>query len=303
MPEKDRFNEAPVHFELYRFLKNNLDKCYSTSIRYESVIPEFIIKNKAVDLVIDAEIGDIIMHFVAIEVKKPTMRSFLLFQQESVQQIGNYTKNLDPVFSILTDGYILRLFNKDNDLGNYRFKLNDDSIKQLLKELIEIYDGKRQTLSFPSTPSLNEEMISKERDGLVRALIEVLECLDKEEGFQLERRETATNHLRYLRVGSFKKVFRIGIEIKKRDISKDQSYVHLHLADLRDKLGVETLRELLEKLSRISVFNWVNPNVAKRKEKFTWKPVKYMTFNGKQDFNSFKKQLTEWFFKLSERLN
>jgi len=302
MPGKDRSKEAPVQFELYRFLKNNLNEPYSISIRYESVKPEFAVKNKAVDLVIDAKIDHNILHFIAIEVKKKTIRSILLFQQESIQQIGSYAKNLDSTFSILTDGHVLRLFKKEKDLGNYRFELNDDSIKRLLKELLEIFDGKRQTLSFPKAPYPNEEEIAKETDGLVKALIEVLERLDKEKGFKLEPKETETNRLRYLNVGFLKKVFRMGIEIKKRDILKDQSYVHLHLEDIRDKLGVATLRELLEKLSRIPAFNWVDPKVANRKDKFTWKPIKYTTFDGEPNFNSMKKQLTEWFFELYERL-
>lgn len=132
MPGKDRYTEAPIQFELYRLLKNNMDESYSISIRYESIKPEFAIKNKAVDLVIDAEIDHSILHFLAIEVKRPTMRSYLLFEQESLQQIEGYAKNLDSIYSVLTDGYVLRLFKKDKNLGNYRFELNDDSAKRLL---------------------------------------------------------------------------------------------------------------------------------------------------------------------------
>ena len=299
---KDRSTEALVQFELYRLLKNNLNEPYSIAIRYESVKPEFAVKNKAVDLVIDAEIDHIILHFLAIEVKRPTMRSYLLFEQESIQQIEGYARNLDSVFSILTDGYVLRLFSKDKGLGNYRFKLNDDSVKRLLKELLEIYDGKRQTLSFPSAPSLDEEEIAKERDGLVKALIEVLEHLEKEKGFKLESRETERNRLRYLSVGSFKKIFSMGIEIEKREVSKDQSYVYLHLSDLRSNLGMETLRELLVKLSRIPAFTWVDPKAANRNDEFTWKSLRHISFDGEPNFNSMKKQLVAWFFELSEQL-
>jgi len=248
MPGKDKYTEATVQFELYRLLKNNMNESYSTSIRYESIKPEFVTKNKAVDLVIDVEIDHSILHFLAIEVKKPTMRSYLLFEQESFQQIEGYAKNLDSIYFVLTDGEVLRLFSKDEDLGNYRFELNDDSAKRLLKELLELNDGKRQTLSFLSSRSVDKEEITKERDGLVNALMEVLEHLEKEKWFKLERRETEMNRLRYLTIGSFKKIFRMGIEIDKRDISKDQSYVHLQLSDLRNKLGMETLSELLVKL-------------------------------------------------------
>jgi len=302
MPGKDKYTEATVQFELYRLLKNNMNESYSTSIRYESIKPEFVTKNKAVDLVIDVEIDHSILHFLAIEVKKPTMRSYLLFEQESFQQIEGYAKNLDSIYFVLTDGEVLRLFSKDEDLGNYRFELNDDSAKRLLKELLELNDGKRQTLSFLSSRSVDKEEITKERDGLVNALMEVLEHLEKEKWFKLERRETEMNRLRYLTIGSFKKIFRMGIEIDKRDISKDQSYVHLQLSDLRNKLGMETLSELLVKLSRIPAFTWVDPKAANRDDEYTWKSLKHMSFDGEPNFNSMKKQLVDWFFELSERL-
>ena len=44
MPGKDRSKEAPVQFELYRLLKNNLNEPYSISIQYESVKSEFDVK-------------------------------------------------------------------------------------------------------------------------------------------------------------------------------------------------------------------------------------------------------------------
>lgn len=303
MPNREKTNEADIQFELYRLLRNNLNEYYSASIKYESVKPEFPIKNKAVDLVIDAEIDHAIIHFIAIEVKKPTMRSCLLSEQESIQQIEGYAKDLDSIYSILTDGYVLRLFSKDKDLGNYRFELNNDSARCLLKELIELHDRKRKTLSFPSARSIDKEEIAKERDGLVNALIEVLERLGKEKGFKLERRETEMNRIRYLTVGSLKKIFVMGIEIEKKDVSKDQSYVHLQLSDIRGKLGMETLSDLLVKLSRIPVFAWVDPNAAKRDDKSTWKTLKHIPLNEEPNFNVIKKQLLAWFFELFERLH
>ena len=303
MSHEDRSKEASIQFELYRLLKNNMNGSYASSIHYESIKPEFAVKNKAVDLVIDAEMDHSILHFLAIEVKKPTMRSYLLFEQESIQQIEGYAKDLDSIYSVLTDGDVLRLFSKDRDLGNYRFELNNDSARRLLKELLELYDGKRQILSFPSARSVDKEEIAKERDGLVNALIEVLKHLGKEKGFKLERRETEMNRIRYLTVGSLKKIFVMGIEIEKRDVSKDQSYVHLQLSDLRNRLGMETLSDLLVKLSQIPVFTWVDPNAAKRDDESTWKTLKHIPLNGEPNFNSIKKQLIDWFFELSERLH
>ena len=301
MPGEDRSTEAAVHFELYRLLKNNINESYSTSMRYVSIEPEFISKNKSVDLVIDAEIDHSILHFLAIEVKKPTMRSYLLFEQESYQQVEGYAANLDSIYSVLTDGNILRLFSRDRNLGDYRFELNDDSTKRLLRELPELYEGKRQILSFPRARSLDKEEIAKERDGLVKALIEILKHLEKEKEFKLQHRETEINRLRYLHVGSFK-VFSMAIEREKRDISQDQSYILFHLKDLRRKLGMETLSELLGKLSRIPAFTWVDPKVANRDDEFTWKSLKHISFDGEPNFSSMKKQLIEWFFGLSERL-
>jgi len=303
MPNREKTNEADIQFELYRLLRNNLNEYYSASIKYESVKPEFPVNNKAVDLVIDAEINNVALHFLAIEVKKPTIRSILLFREESVNQIDGYSKNLNSIFSILTDGNILRLFKKDKVLGNYRFYLNDNSIKRLLKELLELYAGKRLTLSFPTARAGNEKESTKERDGLTKMLIEVLEHLNKEKEFQLKFEEKKTMYMRYLNVGSFKKIFRLGIEIEKRDLLKDKSYVHLQLSDLRPKLGMETLNELLVKLKRIPGFNWVDPKAANRNIEFIWKSLKYFVFDGEPNFNVIKKQLLAWFFELFERLH
>lgn len=303
MPDEDRRREAPVHFELYRLLKNNINEYHSISIQYKSVKPEYPAKNGAIDLVVEAEVDHEIRRFLAIEVKKQTMRSYLLFETESLQQVEGYAESLDSRYFILTDGDVLRLFNKDRYLiGNYRFGLTDNYVKRLLTDLLELNDGKLQTLNFPAAPPIDKEEIAKERDWLVRALIEVLEQLGKEKEFKLESRKTERNHLRYLTVGSSKKVFSMGIEREKRDISKDQSYIYLQLSDLRTKLGMETLHELLVKLGQIPAFTWVDPNVANRNDQSTWKNVKYIPFDGDLKLNSMKKQLLEWFLDLSGRL-
>ncbi|MFH1328742.1 MAG: hypothetical protein ABIH76_07885, partial [Candidatus Bathyarchaeota archaeon] len=249
MPREERSDEAPIHFELYRLLKNNLSKQNSTSINYESLHPEFRINSKSLDLLINAKIDNNIRHFLAIEVKRPTMRSYLLFDSKSVQQIDYYSKNITSVYSALTDGYVFRLFGKNLE-HNYKIELKDHSISRLLEELLELYIGKRNSLSFPLAPPLDKEELIKERDGLVKALNEVLDNLKNEKGFKITQRLNKMTRIRTLTFGSIKKILDVAVETKKSDVITDISYVHIQLSELRSVLGRETLYEFLVKLSK-----------------------------------------------------
>lgn len=298
MTSKEKIMEAEVHFELYRLLRNNKDEYQSKSIQYETVIPEHSIKNKAIDLVIEAKKGNSTFPFVAIEVKKRTMGSHLLYNPESIQQIEGYTRELNPFYSILTDGHVLRLFSKNELLGNYKLELNDKSVRQLLKELLELHDRKRQTLSFPKARSLDAEEIAREKEKLAKALLEVMEFVKKEERFKLKTKLTQKNRIRYLSVCSLK-VLVLGLQLEVKEIEKDQSYIHVELSQLRNKVGMETLRELLERLKKIPTFEWVNPTVANQNEDFIWKNLKDMRFENESELASTKKQLTKWLIELS----
>jgi hypothetical protein len=303
MSMKDKCREACIHFELYRLLKNNMSRQYSNSIRYESLEPECPAGGKSVDLVIEAKKGQNVINLAVIEVKKPTMGSYLLSDPRSRKQVADYAEKLKSQFSILTDGEVLRLFKDNQPVGDYSFELDDENVRDILRELLELYEGTKESLSLPEAFLRREEDIAKDRDGLVNALKEVLKQLEIEEEFKLRCRDTGTNRIRYLTIGTAKDVFSMAIQLKKVDISKDQSYLYLQLTGLRAKLGVETLHELLVKLAQIPGFIWVDPNDANRTKEFTWRKLKDMPFERRDpEFNLMKKQLVEWFREISNRL-
>ncbi|MEM4733214.1 MAG: hypothetical protein QXD70_01645, partial [Candidatus Bathyarchaeia archaeon] len=58
MIREEKITEAPIHFELYRLIKNNLNSCSSRSIQYVAVEPERGCKTGSVDLVLEARIAN-----------------------------------------------------------------------------------------------------------------------------------------------------------------------------------------------------------------------------------------------------
>jgi hypothetical protein len=125
MAKEEKSKEAPVHFELYRLISNNIEKCNSDVFRYKVVEPERTVGNGAADLVVYAEIYGQLKPFLVIEVKKPTQRSFLLYDGKSVQQIKKYAVILSSSYFALTDGKILRLSPLAGEVGNYEMQLTD----------------------------------------------------------------------------------------------------------------------------------------------------------------------------------
>ena len=308
---EEKSTEAPVHFELYRLIKNNLSASNSVTVQYKSVEPERGVKTGSVDLVVEARKANRIVPLLAVEVKKPSGRSYLLYTKESEKQIERYAKELQSQYSALTDGEVLRLFklNQTVDnythIGDYKIQLNDNQIRRFLTGLLKLYENEKQALSLSEAPPFSLEKFERELDGLTKTLVKLFEQLGQEEekGFELEHKENRTYLEQSLSFDSFNGVLSLSVEREKKEISKDTSYILLNLLDLRNKLGTKTLSELLTKLSKISYFHWIDPDKAEKSDSFTWKPLKNITTREEPKPEELKKQLTEWFFELAKFLS
>lgn len=310
MSGEDKKREAPIHFELYRLLKNNINACNSPIFQYTNVEPERGVRNGAVDLVIDAKMENQIAPLLAIEVKKPTAQThnYLLHIPESKEQVEGYAEGLQSKYFALTDGDTLRLFKLKSPLGghqhigDYRIQLTDKCIKHFLVELRELGEGKRKTLSLPNAPAFDLARFQQELTGLSNNLKNVFEQLGDEEGFKLKFKEHPRTRELELSFDSLKGVFSLAIEREKRELPKDTSYIYIQLSGLRKKLGAETLHRFLAKLSQFSCFKWVDPSKAERGDKSTWKNLKDIIPDEELRLGELKKQLEEWFQELSFQL-
>jgi molecular chaperone GrpE (heat shock protein) len=306
---EEKSTEAPVQFELYRLIKNNLSASNSVTVQYKSVEPERGVKTGSVDLVVEARKANRIVPLLAVEVKKPSGRSYLLYTKESEKQIERYAKELQSQYSALTDGEVLRLFklNQTVDnytrIGDYKIQLNDNQIRRFLTELLKSYENEKQALSLSEAPPFSLEKFERELDGLTKTLVNLFEQLGQEDGFELKHKENRIYREQSLSFDSFKGVLSLSVEREKKEISKDTSYILLNLLDLRNKLGTKTLSELLTKLSKISCFLWVDPEKAEKDYEFTWKNLRDITMREEPKAEELKKQLTEWFFELAKFLS
>jgi len=306
MVREEKNTEATVHFELYRLIKDNLSASNSVMAQYTSVEPERGLKTGSVDLVIEARKANRIVPLLAVEVKKPSGRSYLLYKKESEKQIEGYAKELQSQYSALTDGEVLRLFKLNQTdgeythTGDYNLQINDNQIRRFLTELLKLYENEQQALSLSEAPPFSLEKFERELDGLTKTLRNLFEQLGQEDGFKLEHKETRTYLEQSLSYDSFKGVLSLSLEREKKEISKDTSYVLLHLSDLRNELGTETFRELLTRLSKISCFHWIDPDKAEKTDPFTWKPLKNIATREEPKLEDLKKQLKEWFLGLAK---
>ena len=115
------------------------------------------------------------------------------------------------------------------------FRLPEQSLylrflQQLLKELLELHDRKRQTLSFPKARSMDAEEIAREKEKLAKALLEVMEFIKKEERFKLKTKLTQKNRIRYLSVCSLK-VLVLALQLEVKEIERPYNGSSLLLVD------------------------------------------------------------------------
>lgn len=302
---EEKTTEAPVHFELYRIIKNNLSASNSRSMQYASIEPERGCKTGSVDLVLEAGKANRIFPLLAIEVKRPSERSSLLYTKKSMEQIEGYAKELQSQYSALTDGEVIRLYKLNQiqgsytHIGDYKIQLTDDCIRSFLAGLLELYENPEQALSLSEAPPFSLEKFERELHGLTKTLVDLFEQLGQEDGFSLDHIENRRYREQSLSFGSFKGVLALVVEREEKEISKDTSYIILNLSELRNNLGTETLRELLVKLSKISCFGWIRPDKAEKSLEFTWKSLKLITAREELKPEELEAQLKEWFVELA----
>lgn len=107
--------------------------------------------------------------------------------------------------------------------------------------------GKRKELSLQQAPSMEE--IEKLTNKLSRAIKEVLESLDGQPYFHLEKEVKKKTHMFYLTIGKFKRVFRLGIPLTA--FPENKPAVDIKLNMLKRKLDSATVKKLLKSLSMV----------------------------------------------------
>jgi hypothetical protein len=302
MAREEKSKEAPVHFELYRLIKNNMDKCNSDVFRYTYVDPEHPVGSGAADLVVYAEINNQPKPFLVIEVKKPTHRSYLLYDEEPMQQIKKYAINLSSLYYALMDDKILRLFTLEGDIGNYKLQLTDEQIVRFLTELRGLAEKKIQKLRFPKAPKFSRAVLEKEVEEMAKTLTDVFQQLGREKGFKVKPEEKKTSQMLKLSFTSLKGVLRLAVK-REKTLTKSSaysSYLHVQLKDLRRTLSAESLYELLVKLKQIQYFQWINPNKAFGSDPFTYRNLKEVSTTEKPEPDKLKSDLTDWFLTISK---
>lgn len=306
MVREDRSNEAAVQFELYRLIKNNI--CIvsnSRTVHYDSIEPEKGVRKGSVDLVVWARKKDRLVPFLVLEVKRPSLRSFLLYTEKSVKQIEGYAKELQAQYSILTDGIVLRLFKRSQTdgnyihIGNYSIELNDNKICLFLTEMLE-YDDSGKKLSMVEAPSFSRDKFERELTGLTKTLRALFEQLGLKKGFSLRHTPKPRYLEQTLSYDVFRDMLSLSLEREKRDRTKDTSFLFLSLTDLRNKLGPETLHGLLVKLSQIECFKWIKPEKAEMSDKSTWKNLRDIPIKGELKPEELEKQMDAWFMELTK---
>ncbi len=302
-------SEAIIQFELYRLIKNNLSASNSATVKYSNIEPEKSVKAGSVDLLVEAKTDNRIIPFLAIEVKKPSGRSFRLYKEISVKQIERYARELKSPYSALVDGEVLRLFNYDQtnqdftNLGDYLVQLFDDQIKCFLLALLRLHENKQTMLSLPKAPPFSAEKLERELSGITKMLTETFDQLGTSEGFRLVSKPNERTIGKFLSFSSFNSVLRLRVEREKRKLSEDTSFIYLELSELRDKLGTGPLKVLLTKLKKIPCFEWIKPENAEKDVGFTWKNLRDINLIEKVSTEDLKKKLTEWFLELSGNAN
>lgn len=304
MAREENSKEAPVHFELYRLIRNNMDKCNSDVFRYTDVEPERSVGSGAADLVVYAEIYNQPKPFLVIEVKKPTHQSYLLYDDEPMQQIKKYAVNLSTLYYALMDDKVLRLFTLEGDVGNYEMQLTDEQIVKLLTELRGLAEKKIQELGFPKAPKFSRAVYEKEVEEIAKTLTNVFQQLGQEKGFKVKPEEKRTSHMLKLSFTSLKDVLRLAVKREKTlaKSSSYSSYLHVQLKDLRRMISAESLHELLVKLKRIQYFQWIDPNKAFGSDPFTTRNLKEVSTIEKPEPDKLKNDLTDWFLTISKLL-
>ena len=242
-------SEAEVQFELYRLL-TNLISAQAFEIEFVRVQPERVTKEgKAADLVLLVKRNGAEVPEVVFEIKKPTDRSVLVFDEEAVQQAQGYVKSLDASLSVVMDGRYLRAFSKSGtSLGVYRFDVNPDSIRKLLVGIASLLSGKASTLPLEAAQQPNEQAAADELAVIQPAFIKSFDKASKVPGYSQSRHDN----------GRIIDLAVAGHRIMALQLNQDPSKVTLviWLEGLREALG-PSFGQFMQRLSGSQGFAWL----------------------------------------------
>jgi hypothetical protein len=287
----EKAREAPVHFELYRHIKNYIESAGKSGLtKYLEVIPEKDVPGiGTADLVIEDRASEAIL--LVIEVKKKTPLSILVFDDASQEQAYAYASKLGALFYAVSDGDALRLFRNGSTkpLGEYAISLNEDFVKNFLEGLSRLYLGKSQSLPFP----LIEPPFAKIRQmasSLGRTFLHIFDDLSGKDGIRLEQH----GHVAHLYVGKVGSILRLGLYAAE---DKTEDFIDVRLELLRGVLK-DRFAEAITDLAHVSAFGWIKEgNWEKESNKYrNLKSIAALH----PDLDQTAKDLTAWLTKLQE---
>jgi hypothetical protein len=285
--------EAIVQFELYRFLKNIISsqpKFEETS--YIDVVPEAPVGGRAADLLIKANLDGHPADFLVIEVKRRTKDGLIVFDSSTRDQTREYANALSAVYYAITDGERLRLFRtlNDNLIGNYSFCLDESAVKQFLKGLSELHQGRISQLQFNIVvdPSAKIEELTI---GFSRLLLDLFNEVSGKGTIVVAQR----GKMKWLNIGVHKGILRLELS---EETSKTSIAVQLEV--LKKALGLEKSAELMKKLSEIPGFQWVRDRIDFNKP-FIWILIKDVAIE-EPDRTQAYEGLRKWILELNEVL-
>jgi hypothetical protein len=283
--------EAPIHFELYRHLKNNLPSDIFEGIKFVDVIPEIPVDGKAADLVIEAFVGEMRTKFLVLEVKRRTKDGLTIFGSPAEEQAKEYARKLGAIYYAITDGQGLRLFRASDDksFGDYELTVSENNAKELLKGLAYLHCGDNSRLPFTSLKNPREE-IEKESKGVTQVLVELFSELSGKETITIENRGSSKR----LNIGS-KHVLTLEIHEE-----TNKNCFTIWLKAIKDTLGLDESIEIVRKLCDLPGFQFV----CDRKLKFnSFTPVYIKDVATEEpNLHQLKEGLRSWLLKLEQRI-
>jgi hypothetical protein len=261
---QEKSREAPVHFELYRFIKNCVESRRRAGLTdYSEVRPEKDVGSGTADLVIERT--GLPTAFLVIEVKKKTPQSMLVFDDEPQKQAEGYASKLNAHFYAISDGDALRLFRTKSKepLGGYSINLSEEFAKTLLEGLADIDVGKSSSLPFGHLEPPFER-VRQMTSELGKVFLNIFDDLSANGTVKLEQK----GWVKHVYVGDMGAIFRLGLY----PAGEKEDYIDVRLELLR-KAFKERFAEVVTNLSHVPAFNWIKEGNWE-KEPIKWRYLK-----------------------------
>lgn len=301
MESEAEVREAKIHFELYRLLVNAIKDSDFPSINYHVVHPEYLAGSKSADLVIDAKVGDKIIHFLAIEVKKKTSLGLAPFSDMAKRQAKEYASTLESPYYAVTDGHSLVLFKSpDIEVGSYRISLEEDCMRSFLKDLAEHFVGKSDSLTLPQIQPPHEK-IKQLAQGFTKSLRELFDELQTNKKI-IVRRHTGEDSLIYTLgiSGCCKKILSLQLSLS----DEKQHVVLIEFKELKSCLDFEKFAKHIRELSDIPGFRWIKAGLSQRVLKnFAWRYISDIVAEEKPDSTAVGYKLKNWILQILKSKN